>query len=278
METKVNLIEDIGTALNYISERLGSLSPKLGVILGSGLGGFADLLEGKIVIPYRDIPGFPLSTVEGHSGCLVAGSVGDRSILVLQGRFHYYEGYDINKVTFPVRVMQALGINDLIVTNAAGGVNTAYTPGDLIIIGDHINLMGVNPLRGPNYADFGPRFPDLSEAYDLEWRKLAKEAMIELALTPQEGIYAGLSGPSYETPAEIRYLRTIGADLVGMSTVPEVITANHGGMRVLGISCVTNMAAGVLKQKLTHSEVMETTERIEKTFVNLLKLIIRKLD
>ncbi len=250
----------------------------MGVILGSGLGGFANLIDDMIVIPYKDIPGFPVSTVEGHSGCLVAGKVGGRHIIVLQGRFHYYEGYDINKVTFPVRVMQALGINGIIVTNAAGGVNTAYSPGDLIIIADHINLMGVNPLRGPNYADLGPRFPDLSEAYDLKWRKIAKEAMLELAMEPQEGIYAGLSGPSYETPAEIRYLRTIGADLVGMSTVPEVIVANHGGMKVLGISCVTNMAAGILKQKLTHSEVMETTERIEKMFVSLLKLIIQRLD
>lgn len=277
MGAQENTIQDINSALNYISEKLEALSPELGVILGSGLGGFANLIDDMVVIPYKDIPGFPVSTVEGHSGCLVAGKVGGRPIIVLQGRFHYYEGYDINKVTFPVRVMQALGINGIIVTNAAGGVNTAYSPGDLIIIADHINLMGVNPLRGPNYADLGPRFPDLSEAYDLKWREIARQAMLELAVRPQEGVYAGLSGPSYETPAEIRYLRTIGADLVGMSTVPEVIVANHGGMRVLGISCVTNMAAGILKQKLTHSEVMETTERIEKTFVSLLKLIIQRL-
>ncbi|ADY56166.1 purine nucleoside phosphorylase I, inosine and guanosine-specific [Syntrophobotulus glycolicus DSM 8271] len=278
MDAQVQPIDQINQAALEIKKKLGSLSPQFGVILGSGLGGFAELIEDKIIIPYEEIPDFPISTVEGHCGRLVAGRIGERSLIALQGRFHYYEGYDMQEVTFPVRVLKSLGIKGLIVTNAAGGVNTAYAPGDLIIIEDHINLIGRNPLRGKNYPELGPRFPDLSEAYDPVWRKTASEAMAELGITPQQGIYAGLSGPSYETPAEIRYLRTIGADLVGMSTVPEVIVANHGGMRVLGLSCVTNMAAGVLKQKLNHREVIETTEKIEKTFVALLTLIIKKLD
>lgn len=254
-----------------------NLMPEIGIILGSGLGGFASLFEEKTVIPYNEIPYFPISTVEGHAGQLVFGKVSGKSVVAMQGRFHYYEGYNMQEVTYPVRVMQVLGAAGLIVTNASGGINPAYRPGDLVLIRDHINLMGENPLRGANLSSLGPRFPDLSEAYDLEWRQKVLPLAQELGITPQEGIYAALSGPSFESPAEIRYLRTIGADLVGMSTVPEVIVANHGGMRVLGISCVANMAAGILPQKLSHAEVIETTERIEKLFVRFMQALLRGL-
>lgn len=268
--------DKLAEARRYLIERVAAL-PELGIILGSGLGGFADLVKEKIVIPYKEIPHFPVSTVEGHAGQLVFGKVEGRSVVVMQGRFHYYEGYTMAEVTFPVRVMQVLGVTGLVVTNAAGGVNTSYRPGDLIIIKDHINLMGENPLRGANLLSLGPRFPDLSEGYDLEWRQKALNIAREHGLRPQEGIYAAMSGPSYETPAEIRYLRTIGADMVGMSTVPEVIIANHGGMQVLGISCVTNMAAGILPEKLSHAEVMETAARIEKQFVHFVQALVRVL-
>lgn len=258
---------------SYLEERI-TVVPELGVILGSGLGAFADLVEDKVVIPYKDIPHFPISTVEGHAGQLVFGKVKGRSVLVMQGRFHYYEGYTMQEVTFPIRVMQVLGVNGLIVTNAAGGINSAFRAGDLILIKDHLNLMGDNPLRGANLSDLGPRFPDMSEGYNLEWRQKALAIAKEMGINPQEGVYVAVSGPSYETPAEIRYMRTIGADMVGMSTVPEVIVANHGGMRVLGISCVTNMAAGIMGQKLSHVEVMETAERVEKQFVQFVKELV----
>lgn len=261
---------------HYLMERVPA-TPELGIILGSGLGAFADLVEEKIVIPYQEIPHFPISTVEGHAGQLVFGKVHGRLIVVMQGRFHYYEGYTMQEVTFPVRAMQVLGVTGLIVTNAAGGINSAFRPGDLILIKDHINLMGDNPLRGANLSSLGPRFPDLSEGYDLEWRQKALAITREFGIRPQEGIYAAMSGPNYETPAEIRYLRSVGADMVGMSTVPEVIVANHGGMQVLGISCVTNMAAGILPQKLSHVEVMETAGRIEKQFVHFVQELVRVL-
>lgn len=261
---------------HYLNEKV-NIQPEIGIILGSGLGSFAEVIEEKVTIPYREIPHFPVSTVEGHKGQLVFGKVMGKSIVAMQGRFHYYEGYSMQEVTFPVRVMQVLGVNGLIVTNAAGGINPSYRPGDLVVIKDHINLMGANPLRGENLTSLGPRFPDLSEGYDLEWRQRALTVAREIGIHPQEGVYAAMSGPSYETPAEIRFLRTIGADLVGMSTVPEVIIANQGGMRVLGISCVTNMAAGILPQRLSHAEVMETAERIEKQFVRFVQALIRIL-
>ena len=260
----------------FLVDRVNNM-PELGLILGSGLGGFVDVIEDKTIIPYSEIPNFPISTVEGHKGQLVFGTVHGRQVVAMQGRFHYYEGYNLQEVTFPVRVMQVLGVSGLVVTNAAGGINSSYRPGDLVLLRDHINLMGDNPLKGQNLSNLGPRFPDLSESYDLEWRQKALPVAREAGIHPQEGIYAALSGPSYETPAEIRYLRTIGADLVGMSTVPEVIVANHGGMRVLGISCVTNMAAGILPQKLSHSEVMETAERIQKQFVRFVQSLVRVL-
>lgn len=268
--------EKLSEARRYLNEKV-NIIPEMGIILGSGLGGFVQIMEDKVSIPYRDIPNFPVSTVEGHKGELVFGKVHGRPIVAMQGRFHYYEGYNMQEVTFPVRVMQVLGVTGLIVTNAAGGINPAFHPGDLILIKDHINMMGDNPLKGANLSNLGPRFPDLSEGYDLEWRQKALPIAQELGINPQEGVYAAMSGPSYESPAEIRFLRTIGADLVGMSTVPEVIVANHGGMRVLGISCVTNMAAGILPQRLSHAEVMETAERIEKQFVRFVQALVRAL-
>ena len=266
----------LAEARNYLAERVTVL-PELGVVLGSGLGAFAELVEEKIVIPYKDIPHFPVSTVEGHAGQLVFGKVQGRSVVVMQGRFHYYEGYMMQEVTFPIRVMQVLGVTGLIVTNAAGGINSAFRAGDLVLIKDHLNLMGDNPLRGPNLSKLGPRFQDLSEGYNVEWRKKALAIAEEFGIRPQEGVYAAMSGPNYESPAEIRYLRTIGADMVGMSTVPEVLVANHGGMKVLGISCVTNMAAGILPQKLNHAEVMETAERVGKQFVSFVQALVRVL-
>lgn len=269
-------MDSLSEARRSIMERV-NIEPQMGIILGSGLGGFVDLIENPVAIPYHEIPHFPTSTVEGHKGQLVFGKVLGKPVVAMQGRFHFYEGYSMQEVTFPVRVMQALGVTGLIVTNAAGGINPGYRPGDLILIKDHINMMGDNPLRGANLSNLGPRFPDLSEGYDLEWRQRALAIAREVGIFPQEGVYAAMSGPSYESPAEIRFLRTVGADLVGMSTVPEVIVANHGGMRVLGISCVTNMAAGILSQRLSHAEVMETAQRIEKQFVRFVQALVKGL-
>jgi purine-nucleoside phosphorylase len=266
----------LSEACSFIEERVKAV-PELGIILGSGLGSFADCVEEKITIPYKTIPHFPVSTVEGHAGQLVFGLVHGRPVVIMQGRFHYYEGYTMKEVTFPIRVMQKLGVSGLVVTNAAGGINPEFHPGDLVIIKDHINLMGDNPLRGANLADLGPRFPDMSEGYCREWRQKGLRIADETGITPREGVYAAMSGPSYETPAEIRFLRAIGADMVGMSTVPEVLTANHGGMRVLGISCVTNMAAGILPQKLSHEEVMETANQIETKFVQFVEALSNEL-
>ena len=271
--TLSRMIED---TISYIKER-ASESPTIGLILGSGLGVLADEIKDRTVIPYEDIPHFPKSTVEGHVGQLVIGKLGNKTVVAMQGRFHFYEGYSLKEVTFPVRVMKNLGVEKLIVTNAAGGVNTTYTPGDLMLINDHINLMGTNPLIGSNAHEYGPRFPDMSEAYNKDLRKLAKEVAQSQGFTFKEGVYVGLTGPSYETPAEIRYLRAIGVDAVGMSTVPEVIVANHSGIKVLGISCITNMAAGILEVKLSHDEVMETAEAIKERFLSLVREIIAKM-
>jgi purine-nucleoside phosphorylase len=235
------------------------------IILGSGLGWFADTLENRSETPYSEIPGWPVSTAIGHAGKLVTGRLGHTDVFVAAGRAHLYEGYTAQQVAYPVRELARRGVTSLVVTNAAGGINLSYKPGDLVLISDHINLMGVNPLRGPEFID-------MSEAYSREYREIAKKAGIL-----KEGVYAGLLGPSYETPAEIRYLRTIGADLVGMSTVPEVIAANHLGIGVLGISCVTNMAAGIVPQKLTHSEVLETGDRVKDTLAALLRAVIPQL-
>ena len=252
--------------------------PSIGVVLGSGLGAFADALSDSTHIPYADIPGWPRSTAIGHAGKLVFGNLGSTEIVVMSGRAHLYEGYSPARVTYGVRIFHMLGVRSLVLTNAAGGVNVSYQQGGLVLISDHINLQGVNPLVGANEDHFGPRFPDMSDAYSHEYRKIAKETAAELGIVLDEGVYAALSGPSYETPAEIRYLRTIGADLVGMSTVPEVIVANHMSMKVLAISCVTNMAAGVLPQKINHEEVLETGTRVRDTLLLLLKTVLPRLN
>lgn len=249
----------------------------IGVILGSGLGDYAEALEDAVKLPYSEIPGFPRSTVAGHAGMWCCGTLYGKRVVMMQGRFHYYEGYGMKDVTLPVRVMQKIGVKTLIVTNAAGGVNLGYHPGELMVIGDIFSMTAQNPLIGPNLDAFGPRFPDMSCAFDKELRALAHECANEQGFALREGVYAQMTGPTYETPAEIRMLRTLGADAVGMSTVPEVIVARHGGMRVLGISCITNMAAGILDQPLNHAEVTETANRVKGQFRNLLDRIIEKM-
>ena len=249
----------------------------IGVILGSGLGDYAEALEDAVKLPYSEIPGFPRSTCAGHAGMWCCGTLYGKRVVMMQGRFHYYEGYGMKDVTLPVRVMQKIGVKTLIVTNAAGGVNLGYHPGELMVIGDMFSMTAQNPLIGPNLDAFGPRFPDMSCAFDKELRALAHECANEQGFALREGVYAQMTGPMYETPAEIRMLRTLGADAVGMSTVPEVIVARHGGMRVLGISCITNMAAGILDQPLNHAEVTETANRVKGQFRNLLDRIIEKM-
>jgi purine-nucleoside phosphorylase len=253
------------------------LRPKVALVLGSGLGAFADDLAEATRIPYEKIPGFPRSTAIGHAGRLVIGKAGNVPVAAMQGRVHSYEGYSAKEVVFPMRVFGRLGIRAAILTNAAGGINLSFKQGALVIIRDHINLQGSNPLTGPNDERFGPRFPDMTQAYWKTYREFALSEAARLGVEVHEGVYAALSGPSYETPAEIRYLRTIGADLVGMSTVPEVIVARHMGIRVLGISCVTNMAAGILPQPIDHNEVMETGERVKGHFIALLRAVIPRL-
>jgi purine-nucleoside phosphorylase len=261
----------------YIQERI-DVSPRVAIVLGSGLGGFADELSDAVAIPYSEIPGWPKSTAVGHAGKLVVGMLDGVPLAVLAGRAHLYEGYSAARVTYAIRVLRMLGVEALVLTNAAGGINLKYGQGALVLISDHINLQGANPLIGANEDDLGPRFPDMSEAYSLRYREIAKGVAAEQGIVLEEGVYAAFSGPSYETPAEIRYLRTIGADLVGMSTVPEVIVANHMSMKVLAISCVTNMAAGVLPQKINHEEVLETGLRVRGTLVKLLRGILPRLD
>jgi purine-nucleoside phosphorylase len=253
------------------------MRPRIAVVLGSGLGAFADTLESPVTIPYSHIPGWPRSTAIGHAGKLVAGTVDGVPVAALAGRAHLYEGYTAEQAVFGLRTLRTLGAESVVLTNAAGGVNVKFGAGQLVLISDHINLLGQNPLTGPNDDSLGPRFPDMTEAYSRSYREIARTAGEELELDLPEGVYAALPGPSYETPAEIRYLRAIGADLVGMSTVPETIAANHMGMRVLGISCVTNAAAGVLNQKLNHAEVLEVGERMKGTLIDLLRRVIPRL-
>ncbi|WP_400242112.1 purine-nucleoside phosphorylase [Niallia sp. JL1B1071] len=252
-------------------------TPKIGLILGSGLGVLAEEIENPVKIPYEDIPEFPVSTVEGHAGQLVFGTINGMEVVAMQGRFHFYEGYSFDKVTFPVRVMKELGVEKLIVTNAAGGVNENFAPGDLMLISDHINNMGTNPLIGPNDSKLGVRFPDMSEAYCKNLRETARNVASKISLNVQEGVYVGNTGPSYETPAEVRMLRILGGDAVGMSTVPEVIVARHAGLKVLGISCISNMAAGILDQPLNHEEVIETTEKVKVNFLQYVKELIKEI-
>lgn len=265
--------EKASRAAKFIQSKT-KLRPKVGLVLGSGLGAFADELASATRIPYDKIPEFPRSTVEGHAGKLVIGKLGDVPVAAMQGRVHMYEGYTPKDVVFPMRVLGRLGIRAAILTNAAGAINIEYSQGALVVIRDHINLQGTNPLTGPNDERFGPRFPDMSQAYAKAYRKIALSEATRLGLTVREGVYAALQGPSFETPAEIRFLKAIGADLVGMSTVPEVIVARHMGIRVLGISCVTNMAAGILDRELSHEEVMETGERVKGEFVALVRAVI----
>jgi len=261
-------------AARFIFSRI-ELRPKIALVLGSGLGPFADEFANATKIPYVEIPHFPQSTAIGHAGQLVVGTVDGIAVAGMQGRVHLYEGYSVKEVSFPIRVFARMGVKAMILTNAAGGIK--FTQGRLVVISDHINLQGVNPLTGFNDERFGPRFPDMSTAYDKRFREMTVGQGNRLGIGIDEGVYAALAGPSYETPAEIRYLRTIGADLVGMSTVPEVIAARHSDMRVLGISCVTNAAAGILDQPLNHREVLETAARVKGDFVALLRALLPRI-
>jgi purine-nucleoside phosphorylase len=264
------------SAANFIFTKT-DLRPKIALVLGSGLGAFADEFETPTKIPYAEIPHFPRSTAIGHAGQLVVGKVGDIPVAGMQGRVHLYEGYSAKDVAFPIRVFARMGIKAVILTNAAGGIKHEFVQGQLVVIKDHINLQGANPLTGPNDERFGARFPDMTVAYDRRFRELTIGEGNRNSIGLYEGVYAALPGPSYETPAEIRYLRTTGADLVGMSTVPEVIAARHSGLRVLGISCVTNAAAGILDKPLDHKEVLETAERVKGQFIALLKTVIPRI-
>jgi purine-nucleoside phosphorylase len=265
--------EKIKAATEYIQARV-SIRPTIGLVLGSGLGGYADTLENAIRIPYSEIPNFPVPTIPGHSGALVFGKKCGQEVVVLQGRIHYYEGLPQQEITLPIRVLAALGVKTVVLTNACGGVNLDFKPGDLMLISDHINYSGANPLIGPNMDEFGPRFPDMSDLYTATLRMRIKEKAQEAGISLREGVYAMYSGPNYETPAEIRMFRIMGADTVGMSTVPEAIVAGHCGMQVVGVSCVTNMAAGVLPVKLSHAEVTETANRVKEVFQKLIDLIV----
>ena len=264
-------------AIEAIRGRVGDRHPQVGIVLGSGLGAFADELTDALDIPYGDIPGWPRSTAVGHAGKLIVGKLDAIEVVLMAGRAHLYEGYTPQQAVYGVRVLGKLGVRKMIFTNAAGGINLSFRQGSLVLISDHINLQGSNPLAGPNDESLGPRFPDMTEAYSLRLRAAALQAARGLGVPLPEGVYAGLLGPSYETPAEIRYLRAIGADLVGMSTVGEVIAANHMGMECLGISCVTNMAAGVSPQKLNHEEVLEVGRQVRDGFVRLLKAIVPEM-
>jgi len=264
------------TAAQFILQRT-PLHPRIALVLGSGLGAFADSLSDATRIPYAEIPAFPKSTAIGHAGQLVIGNADHIPVAAMQGRVHLYEGYSPQEVAFPIRVFARMGVRAVVLTNAAGGIDRNYSQGALVVIRDHINLQGHNPLVGANDDRFGVRFPDMTRAYDRDYRKMAREQAAKLGIQLHEGIYAAMLGPSYETPAEIEYLRRIGADLVGMSTVTEVVAARHAGMKVLAISCVTNMAAGILDQPLSHAEVMETGERVRTTFEALLKAILPQI-
>lgn len=265
--------ENLKETARYIESKL-NCQPKIAIVLGSGLGPLVDDITNSIEIDYKDIPGFPVSTVEGHAGKLVCGEISGKSIIAMKGRFHYYEGYDVSQVVIPIRIFKLLGIDQLLVTNAAGGINKSFKPGDLMIIRDHISFFAPSPLRGKNFDEFGVRFPDMSEAYSKDLRELLKKASEEVGIKMQEGVYAFTKGPMYETPSEIKALSILGADAVGMSTVPEVITARHAGMKVMGISCITNMAAGILDQPLNHEEVMQTAKQAEKNFTSVVKKVI----
>jgi len=272
----LSYFDQANEAAEFLRSKLGALKPRIGIVLGSGLGAVAEAVASQVFVPYSEIPHFPQSTVEGHSGRIVAGLLGGVPVVVMQGRVHYYEGYSPQQVTFPMRVLGRLGIENVILTNAAGGINSNYQIGQLVLLADHINMLGFNPLIGPNEARFGDgkktglRFFDMTEAYSVELRALAQRAAKSEGFALHEGVYLATSGPSFETPAEIRAFRTLGADLVGMSTVPETIVARHMGIRVLGISCVTNLAAGISATQLSHQEVFETGSRVQHQLAGLL--------
>ena len=272
----MNLSTRIQNAVDYIRSRT-SAEPDFGMILGSGLGDYADTLENRQVIPFTDIPDFPAATVPGHTGAFVFGTKHGKTVVCLQGRLHYYEGHPMPILTMPVRIMARLGVKILVLTNAAGGVNSAYRPGDLMLITDHINYSGTNPLIGVNEPELGPRFPDVTDLYSSGLRLKIKLAAVEAGIILRQGVYMMFSGPSYETPAEIRMARILGADAVGMSTVPEAIVAAQCGIACLGVSCITNLAAGVSPHKLSHQEVMETAARVHDTFHSLVDLILKEI-
>ncbi|MFE6168996.1 purine-nucleoside phosphorylase [Viridibacillus arvi] len=269
-------LQDILETRDFIMSKT-DYRPTIGLILGSGLGTLADEIEKSVKIPYSEIPHFAKSEAIGHANELIIGELQGKTVVAMKGRFHYYEGFSLAEVTFPVRVMKALGVENLIVTNAAGAINTSFSPGDLMLITDHINLVGTNPLIGPNNDELGTRFPDTSQVYNLDLRNIASKVAKEQNFSLQEGVYAWSSGPAYETPAEIRMMRTLGADAAGMSTVPEAIVAIHGNMKVLGISCMTNMACGILDQPLAHDEVIEVAAKVREQFVGLVKGILEEM-
>lgn len=257
--------------VTFIKEKIGDKKPETAIVLGSGLGVLKEEIEEKIVLKYKDIPNFPISTVQGHAGELIIGKLSGKEIIAMNGRFHYYEGYDIKQTVFPIRVFALLGIKKIILTNAAGGINLSYKPGDFMVVNDHLSFFAESVLRGKNEDEFGVRFPDMSEVYDKEEIKKMKEIIKKHTGTAIEGVYAYMKGPSFETPAEIRALRTLGADAVGMSTVPEAVVAKHSGIKVVAVSCITNMAAGVTNNKLSHEEVKETADRVKNQFKEIIK-------
>lgn len=272
----MELLSKIKESTEFIKEKT-QIKPQIGLILGSGLGTLAEEIENPTIIEYKDIPHFPTSTVKGHKGRLVIGELEGKKVIAMQGRFHYYEGYSLQEVTFPVRVMKALGVEKMIVTNAAGGVNKEFIPGDLMVIEDHINFAFDNPLIGKNYEELGPRFPDMSHAYSEKLVDIAFKVGEQLGIQLRKGTYVFMSGPTYETPAEVKMVSFLGGDAVGMSTVPEVLIAVHSGIEVLGISCITNMAAGILDQPLDHSEVIETTIKVKNKFIRLVKNVLKEM-
>lgn len=273
----ISIYDRATEAARFIGVQMGSRKPRVAVVLGSGLGGVADAVEDAIAIPYGDIPHFPVSTVEGHAGCLVIGALGGVDVLLMKGRFHFYEGYSMQEITLPVRVFSLLGIGSLILTNAAGGAAKHLSPGTLMLINDHINLMGDNPLYGANDERFGTRFPDMTNIYTPAYIEIAKEAAREMDLKLAEGVYLGLRGPCYETPAEVRMLAKLGGDALGMSTIPEATVARHSGMKILAFSCITNFAAGMSGEEIHHGEVMDVGNRAGKQLAELIIRIIPRL-
>lgn len=276
MSTLNKVLSEIDEAAIYIKGKIEAV-PEIALILGSGLGELAEEVDNSIIIPYQDIPHFPVSTVKGHDGALVIGSIEGKNVLMMKGRVHYYEGYSFEEVTFPIRVMKKLGIKKLLVTNAAGAVNKGFAPSDLMIISDHINVLGLNPLIGPNIDEMGPRFPDMTYAYSKDMIDIINSVSYTQKIDIKEGVYAYLPGPNYETRAEVNMLRTLGADAVGMSTVPEVVVARHSNIETAGISCITNMASGILDTPLSHEEVMITTNKVKEKFKALVKEVVKKL-